>query len=54
MTSQRGFPALVNGSWASGACAAAIHESKFVTVALPGPLRVSLLPSPADGVLLGR
>ena len=53
-TSKRGLPMLVNGSWASGARAAAIRESKLVTVALPGPLRVSLLPGLADGLLLGR
>jgi hypothetical protein len=50
---ERGLPMLVNGSWASGARAAAIRESKLVTVALPGPLRVSLLPGLADGLLLG-
>jgi hypothetical protein len=37
-----------------GARAAAIRESKSVTVALPRPLRVSLLPCLADGLLLGR
>jgi hypothetical protein len=50
---ERGLPMLVNGSWASGARAAAIRESKLVTVALPGPLRVSLRPGFADGLLLG-
>ena len=53
-TSQRGFPVLVNGSWAAAASAATSHKPTSRPVALPRPLRVSLLPCLADGVLLGR
>jgi hypothetical protein len=53
VTSQRGFPVLVNGSWAA-ASAATSHKPTARPVALPRPLRVSLLPCLADGFLLGR
>jgi len=45
---------LVNGSWAPAASAATSHKPTSRPVALPRPLRVSLLPCLADGVLLGR
>jgi hypothetical protein len=54
VTSQRGFPVLVNGSWGSAASAATSHKPTSRPVALPRPLRVSLLPCLADGFLLGR
>jgi hypothetical protein len=54
VTSQRGFPVLVNGSWAAAASAATSHKPTSRPVALPRPLRVSLLPCLADGFLLGR
>ncbi len=54
MTSQRGFSVLVNGSWAATASAATSHKPAARPVALPRPLRVSLLPWLADGFLLGR
>jgi hypothetical protein len=53
VTSQRGFPVLVNGSWAATS-AATSHKPTSRPVALPRPLRVSLLPCLADGFLLGR
>jgi len=54
MASQRGFPVLVNGSWPAAATAATSHKPTSGPVALPRPLRVSLLPCLADGVLLSR
>jgi hypothetical protein len=54
VTSQRGFPVLVNGSWPAAATAATSHKPTSRPVALPRPLRVSLLPCLADGFLLGR
>jgi hypothetical protein len=54
VASQRGFPVLVNGSWAPAASAATSHKPTSRPVALPRPLRVSLLPCLADGFLLGR
>jgi hypothetical protein len=54
VTSQRGFPVLVNGLRASAGTAATGHKPTSRPVALPCPLRVSLLPCLADGFLLGR
>jgi hypothetical protein len=54
VTSQRGSPVLVNGSWPAAATAATSHKPTSRPVALPRPLRVSLLPCLADGLLLGR
>ena len=54
VTSQRGIPVLVNGSWAAAASATTSHKPTSRPVALPRPLRVSLLPCLADGFLLGR
>jgi hypothetical protein len=54
VTSQRGFPVLVNRSWASAASAATSHKPPSRPVALPRPLRVFLLPCLADGFLLAR
>ena len=45
---------LVNGSWAAAASATTSHKPTSRPVALPRPLRVSLLPCLADGFLLGR
>jgi hypothetical protein len=54
VASQRGFPVLVNGSWAPAASAATSHKPTSRPVALPRPLRVPLIPCLADGFLLGR
>jgi hypothetical protein len=54
VTSQRGLPVVVNGSWASAARTATSHKATSRPAALPRPLRVSLLPGLADGFLLGR
>ena len=54
VTSHGRLPTLVNESWTSGAGAATSRKPNSVPVALPRPLRVSLLPCLADGVLLGR
>ena len=54
MTSHGRLPTLVNESWTSGAGAATSRKPNSVPVALPRPLRVSLLPCLADGFLLGR
>ena len=51
---QRGFPVLVNGSWAATTSASTSYKPTFRRAAFPRPLRVSLLPCLADGVLLGR
>jgi len=45
---------LVNGSRASATGTPSSHEATSRPLALPSPLRVSLLPCPADGVLLSR
>jgi len=54
VTSQRGLPVVVNGSWASAARTATSHKATSRPATLPLPLRVSLLPCLADGFLLGR
>jgi hypothetical protein len=54
VTSQRGFSVLINGSWASAAATPSSHEATSRPLALPRPLRVSLLPCLANGFLLGR
>jgi hypothetical protein len=41
VTSQRGFPVLVNGSWAAAASTATSHKPTSRPVALPRPLSVT-------------
>jgi hypothetical protein len=54
VTSQRGFPVLVNGLRASATATRSSHEATSRPLTLPRPLRVSLLPCLAYGVLLSR
>jgi hypothetical protein len=48
------LPTPFNGSWPAAADTATSHKPTSRPVALLSPLGVSLLPRPADGLLLGR